>query len=46
MSTNVRFYLSYDIRILENCFFGVKTSIVSLILHSVIMDVLTFPVNR
>ena len=29
-----------------NCIFGVKTSRVSLILHNVIMDVMTFPVNR
>ena len=30
---------------LKNCSFGVNTSRVSLILHNVIMDVITFPVN-
>ena len=31
---------------LKTAFFGVNTSRVSLILHKVIMDVITFPVNR
>ena len=33
------------LKILNNCFFGVKTSRVSLILRNVIMDVIKFPVN-
>ena len=33
------------LKILRNCIFGVKTSIASLILRNVIMDVMTFPVN-
>ena len=31
---------------LKIAFFGVKTSRVSLILHNVIVDVITFPVNQ
>ena len=33
------------LKILKNCIFGVKTSRVSIILHNVIKDVITFPVN-
>ena len=33
------------VNILTNCFFGVKTSRISLILRNVIMDVITFPEN-
>ena len=33
------------LKILKKCIFGVKTSIFSLILCNVIMDVITFPVN-
>ena len=44
-STNVRFYLWHDIKNLNNCNFGVKTSRFSLILRSFIMDVITFPKN-
>ena len=33
------------LKILKNCIFGVKTSRFSLILSSVIMDVITFPEN-
>ena len=35
----------HDIKILKNCIFGVKTSIFSLILRNIIMDVITFPEN-
>ena len=33
------------LKILKNCIFGVKTSIFSLILCNVIMNVITFPEN-
>ena len=33
------------LKILKKCIFGVKTSIFSLILRNVIMDIVTFPVN-
>ena len=44
MSTNVRFYLSYDI-ILLNFISGVKTSYFCHYVRNVVMDVITFPVN-
>ena len=41
MSTNVRFYLSYD----KNFFSGVKTSLFCHYVRNIVMDVITFPVN-
>ena len=35
---NVRFYLSYDIKIIKNCFFGMKTSRFCHFLSNVMMD--------
>ena len=33
------------LKVLKPCIFGVKTSISFLILHNIIMDVITFPVD-
>ena len=37
--------VSHDIKFTKKCIFGVKTSIFSLILCNVIMEVIVFPVN-
>ena len=40
-STNVRFYLSHDIKLLKNRIFGVKTLKFCHSLHNIIMDDIT-----
>ena len=46
MSTNLRFYLSYDIKITLKSHFCRKNVIILSYVRNVVMDVIAFPENR